>query len=771
MKGVSESAVETTKSLESLKNQLTEQNRELLDNQEAIRRLKNDLKELERNADSAEKGSATAIYASKRLEEVKNQISQLQTQQTEIRESIKDTKEEISKYSDGVVEAFNNMIQAQQDLQTVSDEVATSNKINLSTLGSLQKRYPELLDLISEYINGRKSEADIINAMKGIYDNDVDNYNNATKTKMLASENFYQTLLDNNAKLVNDYKDKYDIDLKNYKSVQEAKVAIQAQTEAKIRAELAKTALQKVTAEQTNPSNFNNYSSALIANINGQTNMQVDAYKNAETKKIAQQIEQIDEQAKQAGQKAVEEFNKSIDKYYKNTYSVYAGVAVKGVDKNKKTNGKTYTTKSSDGIVGTGSTYAEANLDWLSKQKNLGKISIEYEIKFLKKLKQYRQNTADDIYDIEYQLYQAEQKLKDENADSLNTLGDAVVNALKNRYEQQKELEEKRIDESIESWKKWEDETCEAIQGQIDALDELGNAHDEENERQEYENKRQALELQARYEKDDYNRKQIQKEIAALDKDENERLFNLQIEQQKKALQEQMDNIKQISQNNQDSLNNTKEAIAEKYDKLTSDFALKAEAQQTILKSSQKDLIKLINSYAPEYEMAGTSLGEALYNGFKSKTSNISNYVSAITSAVDKATVSEKKQSAKNAESFWKSGSSYYNSLLSTAANKSSDVKQTQSILDKLAARVDSLLNSISSTATAYKNQMAITANAAADRYYSTQQYYTNSTQSKVSSPTNIYMTVNFNDKVDSPIEVKRQMEYVSQQLAKQINN
>ncbi len=413
----------------------------------------------------------------------------------------------------------------------------------------------------------------------------------------------------------------------------------------------------------------------------------------------------------------------------------------------------------------------QAEYDRIDKLSEQGKINTRQEIAQLEKIYQKYRLTAEQKITLEEKLAEKKKQLKDEEISALDTLGDAVVTALKNKYEQQKELEEKRIDESIESWKKWENETCEAIQGQIDALDELKNAHDEENQRQEYENKRQALELQARYEKDDYNRKQIQKEIAALDKDENERLFNLQIEQQKKALQEQMDNIKEISQNNQDSLNDKKDAIAEKYDKLTSDFALKAEAQQTILKSSQKELIKLINSYAPEYEMAGTSLGEALYNGFKSKTSNISGYVSTITAGVDNATSWEKKQAAKNAESFWKSENSYYKSLLSTSANKSSDVKKTQSVLDKLAARVDNLLNSISSTATAYKNQMAITANAAADRYYNTQQYYTNSTQSNSKSATNIYMTVNFNDKVDSPIEVKRQMEYVSQQLAKQINS
>ena len=149
-------------------------------------------------------------------------------------------------------------------------------------------------------------------------------------------------------------------------------------------------------------------------------------------------------------------------------------------------------------------------IDRLAKQ---GYLSTQQEISQLEKIYQKYRLTTEQKIALEDKLYEKKKQLRDE-----------------------KELEEKRIDESIENWKKWEDETVGAIQGQINALDELKNAHDEENKRQEYENKRQALELQAAYEKDDYNRRQIQKQIAALDKEENERLFNVQIEEQKKAL-------------------------------------------------------------------------------------------------------------------------------------------------------------------------------------------------------------------------------------------
>ena len=65
---------------------------------------------------------------------------------------------------------------------------------------------------------------------------------------------------------------------------------------------------------------------------------------------------------------------------------------------------------------------------------------------------------------------------------------------------------------------------------------------------------------------------------------------------------------------------------------------------------------------------------------------------------------------------------------------------------------------------------MAVTANAAADRYYEVQkQYYNTSTNNNISKPVVINMTVNFNEKVNSPVQVRREMEGISQQLAKEI--
>ena len=166
------------------------------------------------------------------------------------------------------------------------------------------------------------------------------------------------------------------------------------------------------------------------------------------------------------------------------------------------------------------------------------------------------------------------------------------------------------------------------------------------------------------------------------------------------------------------------------------DIALQGEAKKFILENTQDEIVKLINSYAEDYEMLGQSLGERLYSGMTSKVDDINAYINKVAQRTD--TAGERTVAANRLNAY------------------------IQSVADTV--------NQISANAAALKNQMAVTANAAADRYYEVQkQYYNTSTNNNISKPVVINMTVNFNEKVNSPVEVRRQMESFSQQLAKEI--
>lgn len=312
----------------------------------------------------------------------------------------------------------------------------------------------------------------------------------------------------------------------------------------------------------------------------------------------------------------------------------------------------------------------------IENKKSLGKMSSQQELRQLEQIRQKYKMTAEERMELEIKIYNLKKSLKDEEISSINTLADAVTEALKEKYEEQRKLEEDRINDSIESWQNWEDKTVEAIQGEIDALDELANKQESENKRQEYENKRQQTELQLAYEKDDYNRTQLQKELNRLDKEEAERLAEEQRQAQKKVLEGRIEAVKGQSQATQERLKKELDEVGEKYDKLTDSFSLKAQAQKFIANSTQKQIVNLIKSYASDYEIAGNTIGDALYNGMKAKMDNISAYVDGIFGKIEAYQRQMANTANASADRFWANQNSPQ-AFQKQTASKSVTVQQT----------------------------------------------------------------------------------------------
>ena len=312
----------------------------------------------------------------------------------------------------------------------------------------------------------------------------------------------------------------------------------------------------------------------------------------------------------------------------------------------------------------------------IENKKSLGKMNSQQELRQLEQIRQKYKMTAEERMELEIKIYNLKKSLKDDEISSINTLADAVTEALKEKYEEQRKLEEDRINDSIESWQNWEDKTVSAIQGEIDALDELADKQESENKRQEYENKRQQTELQLAYEKDDYNRTQLQKELNRLNKEEAERLAEEQRQAQKKVLEGRIEAVKGQSQATQGRLKKKLDEVGEKYDKLTDSFSLKAQAQKFIADSTQKQIVSLIKSYASDYEIAGNTIGDALYNGMKAKMDNISAYVDGVFGKIEAYQRQMANTANASADRFWASQNSPQASQKQTAS-KSVTVQQT----------------------------------------------------------------------------------------------
>ena len=335
-------------------------------------------------------------------------------------------------------------------------------------------------------------------------------------------------------------------------------------------------------------------------------------------------------------------------------------------------------------------------------------LSTEEQIEHLERLQRKYKNNKEIQMDLEIELYNLKKELQQEEINAIDSLAGALVEALRNRYEEQRKAEQDRIQESIGNWQTWEDETVSAIQGQIDALDELEKQEESEEKRREYEQKKQALQLQLAYEKDDYQRKQYQQELARLEKEEQERLDQEAREAERERLEEEIQKVQEESQKQQDALQQELDKINEEYDKMTSDFQLRAEAEKAIMAKTQKEIIELIQSYAPEYDLAGQSIGQKLAEGFKDKFGSVLDYVQEVTDAI----------------------SNYQQTLIDQA-------------------------------------------NAAADKFYQTHQKQADLPQPPASLSAarekQVQVTVNFNQPVESPVETRRAIQSVMNEIARQI--
>ena len=461
------------KSIEEMKSQLVSYNTELDNNQKAIDETQKSLdkynqikQEAIKNGGEDENTNENLRLANDYIGTLTSKLNGLKTQQTEIKNNITETEKAVKSLEDNITNALDTVQDSYTQWQNVIKEVNNENNktgtISIKTLASIQKKYPELIDLVNEYIAGVKNESDVIAALEEVYNDDVKNYKNAVKTKLESSENFYQTLLDNNANLVNDYKDKYGIDLNNYKTAEEAKLAIKAQAEEQKRQEIANTArleAQQKWANMTNDPLFGDIYRNYINDAGVWSTYSPNAKKQIE----------------QAGQNAVNAFNQSFNNLYNNFFSAYSDNAIKGLMDNgtggssgkNSSNSTKWTTSNGDGIVGTGSTRAESHLDWIEKEKALGRLSTEREIKELKKIKQYRENSADDRYKIELKLYQAEQELAEEKEKAEKERLDRQ----KEQYSLASEAYNKLVNDKINALNEEKQAAKDAADAEIAAID------------------------------------------------------------------------------------------------------------------------------------------------------------------------------------------------------------------------------------------------------------------------------------------------------------
>lgn len=549
-----------TKNTETLSEKYDRLNGLLEENEQAIKAV-ND--EIEQAMDSGD---------TEHLEELQSKLKDLNSENTTLKNRIKAVTDEINKDANAIADAIENVETSMQMLQKAEKEVSDNGKLSLNTLMSIQKKYPELLDLVNDYVSGIKTEKDVIEGLKGVYDKDVENYNQALAFKKLKQDSYNNEFVNASAELVNKYQEHYGIDLKNFMNVTEAKLAAQKRLQ-----QAFDEAQQKRNEFQSNYMVFNNaYGTQYMKKDSSGNWKTATAAEIAEYQRQMQELNNVFNKAfldmehfdETAFQKQLEE---DIARLYKpvnadGLFNLSGSSSSNSGSGSGKADGekKNPVTLSGNGVTATGDTYAKAYMTRVDRLKSLGKITEQGEIYYLEKLKERTDNTAEEIYQIDLKLYNARKKLAEDNAKNLSDIEKKNQDELQEKLNLAKAAYERLVNGRIESLQKEAQAAKDTANAEIAALDKVLAKRKQAKADEERQKKIDSINAQLRYKQlDEFSKHELQRQKQDLLDEQAEIDFERNISAQQQAISTRSDLAQNKSQQAINGLNSAKSQFAE----------------------------------------------------------------------------------------------------------------------------------------------------------------------------------------------------------------
>jgi TP901 family phage tail tape measure protein len=298
-----------------------------------------------------------------------------------------------------------------------------------------------------------------------------------------------------------------------------------------------------------------------------------------------------------------------------------------------------------------------------------------------------------DMKDLQATMDESADKIKDDTITKIDELTSKIKEALKTKYEEQEKLEEDSINQQLSDLEKWKTESEKNINAVYDAKIKALDAQTEAESRAttdatELKNIN-GLQESIDYEHNSYNKEQLQKQLNKAVADRNKRIYDQEIADQKSALeqekQNQLDNINTLYEANKADLDKKLQDVKDFYTKKLDSTKLEAEAEWVVMNDSQKDIVSLLESYSSDYENAGKTLGQKLYEGFAEKIKGITDMISSITAQINAA----KDSAVQAAQSKILSGTETYTApsyITNTARNITTNTQTvTRSITNNFA--------------------------------------------------------------------------------------
>ncbi|MUG43434.1 phage tail tape measure protein [Paenibacillus woosongensis] len=292
-------------------------------------------------------------------------------------------------------------------------------------------------------------------------------------------------------------------------------------------------------------------------------------------------------------------------------------------------------------------------------------------------------NFAKAVQDALKAKYQAEKKAEEERLKAEQQANEewkrSQLDAIKTVYNARVEAAQKAADAEIERINAVYNARVEAIQKELDAMNQAEKQRSREELDADDQKKIERLSAKIEFERDDFNRKQLQDELNKVIAGMNERHRQQELEDKKESLKEEQQAIKdklaEETKAIKDQLAAKKEIMAQEYEaqqaninaiyaaqkasldqqlldaqdhynKLLEAKSLQAEAEKMIIQNQQEDILVLLDEFGEGYQAAGQTLGEKLIAGFKPKVDEISSMIAGVIAQINAATAATMAASA-----------------------------------------------------------------------------------------------------------------------------
>lgn len=240
----------------------------------------------------------------------------------------------------------------------------------------------------------------------------------------------------------------------------------------------------------------------------------------------------------------------------------------------------------------------QTSLDLLAHEKAMGRVSVEQEIQRLEQIKRENLLTEQELRQIDERLYSLRNQAIQNQEGQVKTAYNRIVQALRKRLDEEKRLETKAIDDRISE------------------LDKLTKAENEAQRERDYQSDLAEKQRELSVSKSARRRRELEAEIAKMQEDEALRQTQATRELEKERL------------------NQEKQAIQERYDSLMSEENLRQEALRLVMSSNLEAMTDLISSYGSQWQDAGAQLAQALSDGIIGNASGIMDAISRLESGI-----------------------------------------------------------------------------------------------------------------------------------------